>query len=368
MNNFTTAGSVWTQRLLRQWILSPTLAFVALVGVNLPSYAAASLKASPQQLSIWHNQLKAHATGQLGCFSAQYPDPQWHSIPCTAKPSGVKGLPKPRIKTTLSNTIGFGGSGYTLVAPSQAIIKTATVTFSGVKNISSITDMGEPLNGTAGSGLNNYTVQLNTNTVPISNNTYCKKSCTTWLQFIISNVQFGYSSNNSILLLYMQAWVLTSDKTDCQSGWTFVPAAGGAAGCYTNYNVTVLSKGFAYTDLSNFSMVAAITPDPTTGKNIASNTIHIGQQSFMSTHSDDANVAQGWNQYDFNIYGAGNGSFLVFNHGASITVNMAADYGSTTPPTCSQGATTEESNNLISGPCTVMATTPPSIQFTEAIQ
>jgi len=58
----------------------------------------------------------------------------------------------------------------------------------------------------------------------------------------------------------------------------------------------------------------------------------------------------------------------VFNRGTEITVNVAAQYGSTTAPTCeSNSGTTAETNNLNAGLCTAAGGTTPSIQFTESL-
>jgi hypothetical protein len=74
-----------------------------------------------------------------------------------------------------------------------------------------------------------------------------------------------------------------------------------------------------------------------------------------------------WEQSEFNVLGDAGGSEAVFNGGSAITVNVAAQTGSTAAPTCeSDAGTTGETNNLNLGPCVTAGGTMPSIEFTES--
>ncbi len=53
--------------------------------------------------------------------------------------------------------------------------------------------------------------------------------------------------------------------------------------------------------------------------------------------------------------------------GSVITVNVAAQYGSTTAPTCAPGGTTAETNNLDLLACTATGGATPNIQFIESL-
>ena len=68
------------------------------------------------------------------------------------------------------------------------------------------------------------------------------------------------------------------------------------------------------------------------------------------------------------MVGDAGGSEAVFNTGSVVTVNVAAQYGSTTAPTCqSNDGTTGETNNLNLLPCSATGGTTPSVQFVESL-
>jgi hypothetical protein len=78
-------------------------------------------------------------------------------------------------------------------------------------------------------------------------------------------------------------------------------------------------------------------------------------------------IAQVWQQSEFNIVGDAGGSRADFNKGASITVKVAVHDGSTSAPGCvADSGTTGETNNLNLGSCTTSGGSTPSIQFTES--
>jgi hypothetical protein len=330
------------------------------------------------KLKQWHQQIQAKLPSVEGCFGSTYPDTDWHNIPCHSpsesypgshrqqSPVSVVGIPS-RVAPTIkskgeSSVIGYGGSGYTLVAPLSTLITQATVSFPSMTNVTAINDVALPFGGSLGRGLNNYTLQINSNEVPISKNTYCAASCKAWLQFIVTNAQYGVTAPYGFTDIYMQAWVITKDKKDCQTGWEWSTGPGGGSGCFKNYpNGANIHNPMSLADLKTLSMTASIN------SGMASLVVHIGTQSYAFNNTDLTSVGLGWTQYDFNLYGAGGSSFLILNRGAKVSINMAADYGSATPPTCLKGATTAESNNLIASSCSVLTTTPPSIQFDESV-
>jgi hypothetical protein len=93
-----------------------------------------------------------------------------------------------------------------------------------------------------------------------------------------------------------------------------------------------------------------------------------GSTAYSLTASDNVvDIAQVWQQSEFNIVGDAGGSRADFNKGASITVKVAVTDGSTAAPTCVANAgTTGETNNLNLGSCTASSGSSPSIQFTES--
>jgi hypothetical protein len=80
-------------------------------------------------------------------------------------------------------------------------------------------------------------------------------------------------------------------------------------------------------------------------------------------------IAQVWNQSEFNIVGDAGASQAQFNTGSSVLVNVALTDGSNAAPTCvANDGTTGETNNLTLGPCSTAGGASPSIQFDEGNQ
>jgi sugar lactone lactonase YvrE len=94
-----------------------------------------------------------------------------------------------------------------------------------------------------------------------------------------------------------------------------------------------------------------------------------GTNAYNITASDSVlSIATVWNQSEFNVVGDAGSSQAQFNAGSVITVNVAAQYGSTTTPTCPSGAgTTGETNNLNLLPCSATGGATTSIQFIESL-
>jgi hypothetical protein len=93
-----------------------------------------------------------------------------------------------------------------------------------------------------------------------------------------------------------------------------------------------------------------------------------GTTAFSLTARDSVvDIAQVWQQSEFNIVGDAGGSRADFNRGASVRVKVAVVDGSAAAPACVANAgTTGETNNLNLGSCTTSSGSTPSIQFTES--
>jgi hypothetical protein len=106
------------------------------------------------------------------------------------------------------------------------------------------------------------------------------------------------------------------------------------------------------------------------GKDVATATY--GTEAYAATVNDSiTGIAGGWYQTEFNIFGNQNAAQAFFNKGASLTLNIALDYGSSEVPTCIYpsyyNGTTGETNNLTLGTtCTLAGGASPYIQFTES--
>jgi hypothetical protein len=93
-----------------------------------------------------------------------------------------------------------------------------------------------------------------------------------------------------------------------------------------------------------------------------------GTTAYSLTASDSVvDIAQVWQQSEFNIVGDAGGSRADFNRGASITVKVAVTDGSTATPSCvADSGTTGETNNLNLSTCTASGGSSPSISFKES--
>ena len=205
-------------------------------------------------------------------------------------------------------------------------------------------------------GPNEYSLQINTN----SNSTTSACSggapgCTVWQQFFYSP---DYSTPGSAEVL-IQYWLLGygASGASCPTGYE------GASNCVKN-SASVSAPDVPITGLGNLKLTASVV----SGGNDTVTFIN-GTKAYSVSASDSVlKIATVWNQSEFNVVGNGDGSEAVFNTGSVITLNVAAQYGSTTAPTCAAGAgTTGETNNLNLLPCSATGGTTPSIQFIESL-
>jgi len=96
-----------------------------------------------------------------------------------------------------------------------------------------------------------------------------------------------------------------------------------------------------------------------------------GGDAYAATVKDSyTDIASGWSEAEFNVFGNAGGSEAEFNSGSKITVKLALTDGSTTAPTCvspsSDAGTTGETNNLNLGSCSATGGSAPYIEFTES--
>jgi hypothetical protein len=110
-----------------------------------------------------------------------------------------------------------------------------------------------------------------------------------------------------------------------------------------------------------------------TANGIDAATVTFDGSAYTATvHDSYTDIASGWNQAEFNVFGNGDLSEAQFNNNVSISVNLGVTDGSTAAPTClppsSYSGTTGETNNLnLGSPCTAAGGTTPSIEFVETL-
>jgi hypothetical protein len=136
-----------------------------------------------------------------------------------------------------------------------------------------------------------------------------------------------------------------------------------SSNCVQN-SASVTAPDVPITGLGNLKLTASVV----SGGNDTVTFMNGTKAYSVSAPDSVLNIATVWNQSEFNVIGNAGGSEAVFNTGSVITVNAAAQYGSTTAPTCAAGAgTTGETNNLNLLPCTATGGATPSVQFIESL-
>jgi hypothetical protein len=280
-----------------------------------------------------------------GCFRASYPNLEWEQVECT--------IVHPRTHPTprSSSSGGTVGNGLDYVAESAGLISETVGTFPSVTGVTSEQSVG----GSGGIlGPNEYSLQLNTNFTGTTAACAGITGCTVWQQFIYAT---DYSTAGQATV-FMQYWLIGWGSSACPSGYNKF-----GNDCFTNSS-GVTAPDMAITSLGSLSL---------SGTAVASGNDTVvfnnGTTAYSVSASDSQlDIAQVWNQSEFNIVGDAGGSQAQFNSGSSVTVNVALTDGSTAAPTCAINGTTGETNNLTLGICSTAGGSSPSIQFDEGNQ
>jgi hypothetical protein len=340
--------------------LSKSRFFVAVIAVLAGSVAPAQTfeQVSPDTGEAahaqWREAMTRAETPSGGCFQAAFPSTQWESAPC--RTLSLHTHPIPRRKSSGPAETTGNGSDYALVA--NGLISQTVGSFPAVTGVTSESGVGVAAFGGGGIlGSNEYSLQINTNSDQSTH--ACSggaAGCTVWQQFIYGT---DYESKGSAAV-FMQYWLLGygANGAKCPSGYTTSDSS-----CYKNSSY-VSAPNVPATSLANVKLTGATVPggnDTVTFTN--------GTQAYRVSATDNVlQIATVWKESEFNVVGDAGGSEAVFNTGTAITVNVAAQYGSTAAPTCaSNSGTTGETNNLFLRACTVAGGTMPSIQFTESL-
>jgi hypothetical protein len=263
---------------------------------------------------------------------AEYPSTSWMPVGCVRAPD-VPYVPR---TGAASQTVG---NGHDWAAAVTGLLSRTVGSFPLVTGVTRETGAG---------GLNDYSLQLNSNFMTTA---ACDgfKDCLSWQQFI-------YSSGEEAV--FMQYWLINyADYRACPAGWTTYSGS-----CYTNSSA-VTAPLLPISDLSGMKVSG------TAVKGGRDSVVFTGSSMAYGVSGPDSRVdlATAWQQSEFNIIGDGGGSEAKFNTGSSITVRIATTDGSTAAPTCVvNGGTTGETNNLTLHHCTATGgTSPPQIRFVE---
>lgn len=326
-------------------VMACSLAFAAAPDSDKPAHAQ------------WRKSMMKIKPPSGGCFQATFPSTLWELAPCRAASVHAHPLPHPlpRIRNLRRSQTTGDGNDYALVA--NGLISETVGSFPSVNNVTSESSVGVPAFGGGGIlGPNEYTLQINTNAN--STSSACSggaSGCTVWQQFIYAT---DYETTGSAAV-FMQYWLLGygAQGAACPGGYYT-----SGTSCYRNSSSTS-APNVPITDLGSLTLTATAVSGGDDTVTFAN-----GTQAYSVSEADSVlEIGTVWNESEFNIVGNAGGSQAVFNPGAAITVNVAAQFGSTAAPGCASNAgTTGETNNLNLGPCTTAGGATPSIQFTES--
>jgi hypothetical protein len=318
--------------------LAATTALAALSGAAWMIAACGAQAATPDaaQQASWRAAISQTPTPQEGCFKAAYPSLAWSKVACVTAPN-VRYFPR----SGLGRGAFTVGDGHDYAIKTKGKISTGVGSFPVVKGVKTETDFGEP---------NTYSLQLNSEFFhgAACDGAQTPSKCLSWLQYI-------YSSSEKAV--FMQYWLIYYDAA-CPAGWM----SAGGGDCYKN-SAAVRAPQDPITDLQNMSITGSAVKG-----GVDTTVFADGTNAYTTTGSDKVvYLAKSWNGSEFNIIGDGGGSQATFNAGSSITVNIAADDGSTDAPKCKANAgTTGETNNLNLGKCVTAGGATPSISFVES--
>ena len=322
-------------------------------------FAQTSNASNPDMQTLkqsWRNTV-LHASlphkNKEACFHASYPSTKWTEVSCTVAPNRpyaqwahADGSPSGAVSHMTSQTQTVGdGADYAAQVPGLL-----TGAIGGFSSATGVTSESGVL------GANDYTLQLNSN---FMNTAVCSghSGCQAWQQFI-------YSSGEQAV--FMQYWLLNYGS--CPSGWNTY-----GSDCWKN-SAAVSVATIPISDLTNLSVwaSASVTNNDLVGLETQSGSITSGDFFSVTEPDSVVDLATGWNEAEFNIFGDGGGSAATFNNGSALsaTIFVNQQSGSQAAPTCvSNAGTTGETNNLTLSGCTASAgagSIHPAISFTES--
>jgi hypothetical protein len=308
-----------------------TAAAILAGAFSLPvAYAAqAGDNAEAQAQETWRESIVHTDVPEEGCFYASYPSTDWLKVECIEAPN-IPFIPR---RGGIGDTVGNGADYVVEVSGlmTQSIGSFPTVT--GVTSEKGLL------------GANDYSLQLNSNVMTTA---ACKghAGCVGWEQFVYSS---GYNE------AFMQYWLI--DYGTCPSGWiTYSPD------CYKN------SAGVAVPEEAITTLATLKLSGKAVAKGNDTLVFTAGTEAYSTTGKDSVvDLANAWQESEFNVFGDGSGSKAVFNKGSSINVKIGVIDGTTTAPSCVKNAgTTGETNNLNLKSCSAFSGKPPHIIFVES--
>lgn len=317
------------------------------------AFAAEGVQEDVAARAIWREAMSHNPESGPGCFQAAYPSYVWERSQCKVV---HRTLHRPPQRPTLGPAF-VTGNGNDYVVQGTGLISETVGSFPTVSNVTSERSAGVAAFGGGGIlGRNEYSLQINTDFNGTTAACAGHSGCVVWQQFVYAT-DFETTGEAAVFIEY---WLIGWGSSRCPSGWQ----SDGAGDCVINSNATA-APDVAPTTASLAKMSLTGTAVSGGHDTVVFNN---GTTAFSLTASDNVvDIAQVWQQSEFNIVGDAGGSRADFNRGASIAVKVAVLDGSTAAPRCiANSGTTGETNNLNLGSCTTAGGSMPSIQFPES--
>lgn len=326
-------------------------------GAN-PPQPAADREPTKEQRDAWRKQLLRTPKPKSGCFTATYPDPTWNEEPCTPATPHNPYFPKAGGISQLE-TVGGTGPDF-----SPTVTGNLTQSEGSFDSVTGVTSTGA------------YSLQLNTEFFQTNTcNGAPGTNCRGWEQFVY----------NSAGRAFMQYWLIEygppgsvcpmPQSTHCNGtqvwpdGWCpftlnwngtptgFCAANGASEPTVTAQTMSALGQiqlaGAAASGSANDSITVTIGGTPH-GAN--------GDNRFPD-------LANRWQEVEFNVFGDGSGSQATFNSGANLQVRTEVISGTSTGPGCDMRSFTGESSNLTlanAAPTSVAMSSAPALVFAQS--
>lgn len=324
---------------------------------SLPIGASAMQTNVRGPLAGWRVSMQHGGLPSSGCFKADYPATHWTRVTCATPPNLL--YPLPRHARRAHAKVG-NGNDYTVQTGSRKISE-AVGSFPAVTGVANVQSEPNPKFGTGcNCGPNAYTLQLNSS---FFSTAACKgkPNCVGWEQFVYENPPGGTDGE-----LFIQDWLLPADLTGSircpkHAHWESVDGA-----CVQNSKYAVAIPNLNITALSGLVETGAAAASGDSAYLSVGGTLY-GLKNIQRDGITD--LSTHWTGAEFNVVGNAGGSVAVFNARSTITVNLQADDGVTTAPTCEgKSGTTGESANLsfVAAPPGPAAQKYPSIEFKES--
>jgi hypothetical protein len=298
----------------------------------------------------WRSFMMQNPASEDGCFSAAYPSYFWEKVQCK-----VAAHPRFHPVARKPQNLEVTGNGNDFVAKATGLISKANGTFPTVTGVTSERSVGVAAFGGGGIlGPNEFSLQINSNFTGTTAACQGHSGCTVWQQFVYAP-DFAVQGEAAV---FIESWLINFGSLNCPGAFF----SDGAGDCVINSAFTP-APDEPITTLGKLTLSGSATSG---GNDVV--VFSNGTTAFsLSARDSVVDIAQVWNEAEFNVVGNAGGSRANFNRGSSVTVKLALTDGSSAAPACVANAgTTGETNNLNLHTCSTAGGTTPSIQFTES--